>query len=121
MFYEITKRIIDIIVSLIILIIFSPVFLIVPILIKLDSPGPVFPDTPPRVGKDKKLFKMYKILFCDKISMVSSFSIPLRRDMEFWSLLFPATFYFTPAYFTRIYRVVKNIKNHPNPTSFCYR
>jgi lipopolysaccharide/colanic/teichoic acid biosynthesis glycosyltransferase len=60
MFYNLTKRIIDLAVSIIILIIFSPVFLIFPILIKLDSSGPVFADIPRRVGKNGKLFRMYK-------------------------------------------------------------
>jgi len=60
MFYNLTKRIIDLAVSIVILIIFSPVFLIFPILIKLNSPGPVFADIPRRVGKNGKLFRMYK-------------------------------------------------------------
>lgn len=60
MFYNLTKRIIDLAVSITILIIFSPVFLIFPILIKLNSSGPVFADIPKRVGKNGKLFRMYK-------------------------------------------------------------
>src|SRR3989344_7362402 len=57
--YKPTKRVIDITGSVIGLIILIPVFIIVAILIKLDSPGPVF-FTPIRVGKNNKLFKMYK-------------------------------------------------------------
>lgn len=58
--YETAKRILDIILAILLLIIFAPVFILAPILIKLDSPGPVFADIPKRVGKDKKLFRMYK-------------------------------------------------------------
>jgi len=59
MFFDFSKRLLDIIGSSIGLIIFSPLFLITAILIKLDSQGPVF-YTPIRVGKDGEPFKMYK-------------------------------------------------------------
>ena len=36
------KRVFDIVVSLILLIVFSPLFLIISLLIKVDSKGPVF-------------------------------------------------------------------------------
>ena len=39
---------------------FSPIIIAVAIAIKLDSKGPIFADTPERVGKNGKLFKMYK-------------------------------------------------------------
>ena len=54
------KRILDFIAALFLLILFSPVMLAVAIAIKLDSAGPIFADTPPRVGRNGKLFKMYK-------------------------------------------------------------
>ena len=58
-FYSITKRTIDIIGSLFGIILLSPLFLIVSILIKLDSKGPViFKQT--RIGKDSKPFEIYK-------------------------------------------------------------
>jgi len=60
MFYDISKRIFDIIFSVILLILFSPILLITVIAIKLNSPGSVFADTPPRVGKNGKQFRMYK-------------------------------------------------------------
>lgn len=60
MFYDIVKRILDTFFSIILLILFSPVILVTAVLIKLDSNGPVFADTPKRVGKDGNLFKMYK-------------------------------------------------------------
>lgn len=53
------KRIFDILVSAIGLLILSPFFLMIAILIKLDSQGPVF-FKHERVGKDGKLFLPYK-------------------------------------------------------------
>lgn len=46
--------------ALLLLIFFAPVFILAPILIKLDSRGPVFVESSKRVGKNKKLFYMYK-------------------------------------------------------------
>ncbi|PJE69356.1 hypothetical protein COU96_00165, partial [Candidatus Shapirobacteria bacterium CG10_big_fil_rev_8_21_14_0_10_38_14] len=60
MLYGTAKRLLDLIVAIVILVVFSPFFLIIPILIKFDSPGPVFADIPMRVGKGRKLFRMYK-------------------------------------------------------------
>ena len=42
------------------IILFSPLLLAVAAAIKLDSRGPMMADTPMRVGKNGKLFKMYK-------------------------------------------------------------
>jgi len=53
------KRIFDVIISLISLIILFPVFIISAILIKLDSKGPVF-FMQERVGKSGKIFKIFK-------------------------------------------------------------
>ena len=53
------KRFVDILVSLILLIMLSPLFLIISILIKLNSKGPVF-FTQMRIGKNNDLFKFYK-------------------------------------------------------------
>jgi exopolysaccharide production protein ExoY len=60
MLYETLKRILDIIGSVCGIILFSPILIIIAIWIQLDSKGPVFADTPMRVGKNGKLFKMYK-------------------------------------------------------------
>jgi exopolysaccharide biosynthesis polyprenyl glycosylphosphotransferase len=57
--YEICKRIIDIILSILALICLSPIFFITALAIKLDSKGPVI-YTQYRVGKNGKRFKMYK-------------------------------------------------------------
>lgn len=53
------KRIFDIILSLIGLVMLLPLFLIISILIKFDSKGPVF-FVQERLGKDGKVFKIYK-------------------------------------------------------------
>lgn len=54
------KRFLDIAGSLLGIIVLSPVMLLTSLLIKLDSVGPVFADTPMRVGLNGKLFKMHK-------------------------------------------------------------
>ena len=75
MVYDIIKRIIDIAGSIILCIIFFPVCLITAIAITFDSDGPVFADTPQRVGKDGKLFKLYKFR-----SMIMNAHEMLRKD-----------------------------------------
>lgn len=59
MFYEIVKRTIDLLAALILVILFLPIWLIIPILIKLESRGTVF-YSPERVGRWGKPFKMLK-------------------------------------------------------------
>ena len=57
--YEASKRVLDFVAALLGLILLSPVFLIVSILIKLESEGEViFSQT--RIGLNGKEFKMYK-------------------------------------------------------------
>ncbi len=58
--YDFLKRAIDIIGAITGIIITSPVFLVTIIAIKLDTPGPILAETPMRVGKNGKLFRMYK-------------------------------------------------------------
>lgn len=53
------KRFFDFIISLIVLIVFSPLFLILGISIKKDSEGPVF-YRQTRIGKDGKAFRIFK-------------------------------------------------------------
>jgi len=76
--YETAKRLLDIFMAIILLIVFAPVFILFPILIKFDSPGPVFADIPKRVGKDKKLFRMYKFR-----TMIANAHQLLRTDPKF--------------------------------------
>lgn len=60
MIYDFLKRLLDLIVSLIGLILGLPIFLIAAIAIKLSGEGPIMADTPMRVGRNGQLFKMYK-------------------------------------------------------------
>jgi len=80
-YYELTKRLIDIVFSSVLIVIFSPVIVLVSIAIKLDSNGPVLADTPERVGKAGRLFKMYKFR-----SMVQNAHEILRENPEFAKL-----------------------------------
>ncbi len=75
MLYSFVKRSIDILGSFILGLIFAPFCLMAAIAIKLDSPGPVFADTPQRVGRNGKLFKLYKFR-----SMIVNAHEKLRND-----------------------------------------
>ncbi|HSX09817.1 MAG TPA: sugar transferase [Candidatus Saccharimonadales bacterium] len=76
--FNFTKRLIDIVSSLILLTIFSPVILLVCIAIKMDSQGPILADTPRRVGKDNKYFYPYKFR-----SMIVNAYYLLKTDPKF--------------------------------------
>ncbi len=81
-FYDKTlKRTIDIVGSLILIVVFSPICAVIAILIKLDSKGPIFADTPERVGKRGKLFKMFKFR-----SMVINAHVILRQNPGYKNL-----------------------------------
>ena len=60
MIYDFLKRLLDIIGSIIGIIVLSPIFLLTAIVIKLDSKGSVLAQTPMRVSRNGKLFRMYK-------------------------------------------------------------
>jgi len=79
--YEIIKRTMDIGGALALLVIFGPVIVVSVILIKLTSKGPVFADTPKRVGKDGKLFYPFKFR-----SMIVNAHNLLRTDPKFKKL-----------------------------------
>lgn len=53
------RRVFDILISIYLLVLFSPLFLVLAIIIKLDSKGPVF-FTQMRIGRNNRLFKFYK-------------------------------------------------------------
>ena len=80
-YYEFLKRIVDILGSLFLILLFSPIIILVAILIKLDSKGPILADTPERVGKNGKLFKMYKFR-----SMIENAHELLRENPKFAKL-----------------------------------
>lgn len=79
--YEAAKRVIDILVAIISLVMFSPIIVFTAIAIKLDTRGPIFADIPPRVGKDGKLFCMYKFR-----SMIKNAHEMLAHDESFKKL-----------------------------------
>ncbi|MEC1714846.1 sugar transferase [Schinkia azotoformans] len=58
-FQKLIKRLLDIVVSLIVLIPFLPIWVLIAFLIKATSPGPVF-FLQDRPGLNKKIFKVYK-------------------------------------------------------------
>lgn len=80
-FYLFAKRMMDIISSILLLILFFPIIIVVSIAIKLDSKGPILADTPKRVGKNGKLFKMYKFR-----SMVENAHEMLRASPQYSKL-----------------------------------
>lgn len=82
-FYKILKRVIDIILSFIGLIILSPVFLIVAIAIKFDSKGPVF-FAHSRLGKDGKMIKIYKFrTMCEHAEdMIKDFTEEQKKEFK---------------------------------------
>lgn len=75
MWYEFSKRGIDIVGSLALGIVFLPVAVMSALAIALDSPGPVLADTPRRVGKGGSLFRIYKFR-----SMIVNAHRQLRTD-----------------------------------------
>src|SRR3989344_6418599 len=78
MWYPPTKRAIDVVLAATGLILTAPISIMVAVLIKLDSSGPVFADTPERVGKNGEIFKMYKFP-----SMIKDAHTLLRTDQRF--------------------------------------
>lgn len=81
MYYEVTKRTVDIIGSILLLILFSPVMILTAIAIKLASQGPILADIPKRVGKDNNLFRIYKFR-----SMVTNAHNMMKSDPKFRKL-----------------------------------
>ena len=73
-----TKRLFDIIFSLLGILLLFPVFIFVSILIKIDSPGPVF-FLQERVGLNGKLFKIIKFRSMKK-DHKNSLTVTLKND-----------------------------------------
>ena len=59
MFYDTAKRAFDFLASLTLIFLFLPIWILAPILILLDSPGPIF-FLQKRIGKDGKHFRIIK-------------------------------------------------------------
>lgn len=82
MIYDSLKRLIDIVFAVLLIVLFSPVILITALAIKVNSKGPILADTPPRVGKDGRSFRMYKFR-----SMVANAHEILTNDPKYRELL----------------------------------
>lgn len=80
-YYELLKRILDIFLSSVLIVLFFPLIALVTVAIRLDSKGPILADTPERVGKNGKLFKMYKFR-----SMIENAHELLRENPKFSDL-----------------------------------
>ena len=80
-YYLAVKRAMDIIFSILLIIFFLPFIIVIAIAIKLDSKGPILADTPRRVGRNGKLFKMYKFR-----SMVENAHEILRDNPKYSNL-----------------------------------
>lgn len=78
---EVAKRVMDIVFSCILIILFLPLVILIFIAIKLDSKGPILADTPERVGRKGKLFKMHKFR-----SMVENAHEMLRENPKYKEL-----------------------------------
>ena len=79
--YNLIKRIFDVILSVIALVLLSPVFLITMIIIKLDSKGKVIFGHE-RIGKGTKSFKIYKFrtMYENSSEIFESFSEEQKRE-----------------------------------------
>lgn len=75
------KRVVDVIGAIFLLILFLPLALVISLLIKLDSKGPILADVPERIGEKGKKFKMYKFR-----SMINNAHYLLRTDPRFKKL-----------------------------------
>jgi len=79
--YESLKRGIDIFGASLGIIVFSPIFILTALSIKLDSRGPVFVEESSRVGKDGRVFRMYKFR-----SMIANAHVKIKKDPAFREL-----------------------------------
>jgi len=82
-FYKIVKRVIDIVLSLIGMILLSPVFLIISIIIKLDSKGPVF-FIHSRIGEKGKPIGIYKFrtMVDNAEDLIKNFTPEQKEEFE---------------------------------------
>ena len=81
--YKVVKRVFDIVFSLIGLILLSPVFLIISIIIKLDSKGPVF-FVHSRIGEKGKSIGIYKFrtMVNNAEDLIKSFTPEQKEEFE---------------------------------------
>jgi len=83
--YDFVKRIIDIVGSIFLIILFFPIMLVTAIIIKITAPGPILVEPNNshmrRIGKDGKIFRLYKF----RSMPVNSDSV-LTKDPRFRKL-----------------------------------
>lgn len=82
MFYSFIKRILDLIGASFCLLILSPLIILAAILVKLSSEGPILVEQSNRVGKEGKVFRMYKFR-----SMIKNSHHLIRTDPKYKQLL----------------------------------
>lgn len=81
MIYFFLKRVLDIFGAIVGIVVFSPIFLVTAIAIKIDSPGSVFVEVSDRVGQNGKKFRMYKFR-----SMIADAHVKIKKDPKFKKL-----------------------------------
>lgn len=81
MSYETSKRLLDIFFAILLGLVFLPVITVIALVIKFTSPGPVLAETPLRVGKNGKSFRLYKFR-----SMIANAHELLTYDPKFKKL-----------------------------------
>lgn len=85
MLYDFIKRLMDIVLSLILIVVFSPIMLVAALLIKLTSQGPVLVEESNihmrRIGKDGHVFRLFKFR-----SMFVHADSSLKNDPKFKAL-----------------------------------
>lgn len=81
--YEVFKRVIDILGSLFSIILTLPVFIIIAVIIKIDSPGPIF-FMHRRYGRHGKIIKILKFrsMYKDAESMKRKFTAKQREEFQ---------------------------------------
>lgn len=81
--YDFIKRVIDIVCSLFSLIVLSPVFLIIALIVKATSKGPVF-FAHKRIGKNGKVIKIYKFrsMVTNAEELINSFTPEQKAEYE---------------------------------------
>lgn len=82
MWYETTKKMMDLTGAVVLLLFFSPILIITALAIKLTSEGPLFAETPKRVGKNNRQFFAYKFR-----SMIQNAHEILEKDPKYRKFL----------------------------------
>lgn len=80
-FYNFIKRVADVVLSLVAIVLFSPIFLIVALVIRIDSKGKVVFGHE-RIGKDMNKFKVYKFrtMYENSNEIFNNFSEEQKRE-----------------------------------------